>query len=170
MGKLDEVFNELNNNIETQNKLRDEIRVCEEKLQSLKYDYYGISSTPIVDIVNLVKIYNNSNKELQDTGIFLTSYDELELCNDVIKDDMDISKITKICDAIVDAIRDIVPYPFLYVINNTTAYTAKYAMIDLNIRSGQDYEKINRVCQMLSMLELLQCYLSGFFVFKGGKK
>nr|DAK52863.1 MAG TPA: hypothetical protein [Caudoviricetes sp.] len=171
MGKLDEVFNELNNNIETQKKLADEIRVCQEKLESLQRDYYGISSTPLDDVVNLVKTYDNSKKELHDIGIFLASYDDLELrklCGDVLRDDMDISKISKICDAISDTISDIIPYPFLYVIGNSTAYTPKYAMLDINIRSAQDYEKVEKVCRMISVLELLQAYLSGLFAFKGG--
>lgn len=171
MGKLDEVFNELNNNLETQTKLQDEIRVCKEKLESLQYDYHEILTTPLLDVVKIVKAYNDSKKELHDIGIFLASYDELELrklCGNVLSDGMDISKISKICDAISDTISDIIPYPFLYVIGNSTAYTPKYAMLDLNIRSAQDYEKVEKVCRMISVLELLQAYLSGLFAFKGG--
>lgn len=171
MGKLDEVFNELNNNIETQNKLHDEIRECKEKLESLQRDYYGMSSTPLVDVVNLVKRYNDSKKELFDIGIFLASYDDLELpklCENVLRDDMDMSEISKICDAISDTVFEIIPYPFLYVIGNSTRYVPKYAMLDLNIRSAQDYEKVEKVCRMISVVELLQSYLSGLFAFKGG--
>lgn len=171
MGKLDEVFNELNNNVETQNKLQDEIRLCEEKLKSLQYNYYGISSTPLVDIVNLVKKYDDSKKELFDIGIFLASYDELDLhklCNKVLMSDIDIFQISKICDAIVGAIFDIIPNEFLYVNNNSTAYVPKYVIMDLDIVDGHDYEKVDIVCRMIAVLESLHYYLSGLFVFKGG--
>ena len=171
MGKLDEVFNELNNNVETQNKLRDEIRLCKEKLESLECNYYGIPSTPLVDVVNLVKTYNDSKKELYDIGIFLASYDELEihkLCGSVLRSDMDIFQISKICDVIAGAIFDIIPNEFLYVNNNSTGYVPKYAIMDLDIVDGHDYEQVDILCRMIVVVESLQSYLSGLFVFKGG--
>lgn len=171
MGKLDEIFNKLNKDTETQKKLGEEICVCKEKLESLQQEYYGISSTPLDGVVKLVKTYDNSKKELKDIGIFLASYKDLEvynLCGDVLKDDMDISKISEICDEIASAIFDIIPYPFLYVVESSTSYIAKYAILDLDIKSAQDYERIDKVCKMISVLELLQSYLSGLFVFKGG--
>lgn len=171
MGKLDEIFNKLNKDSETKKKLGEEICVCKEKLESLQQEYYGISSIPLYDVVNLVKTYDDSNKELKDIGIFLTSYNELEvykLCGDVLKEDMGISEISEICDAIAVAIFGIIPSPFLYVVKSSTSYVAKHAILDLNIRSAQDYERVDKVCKMLSVLELLQSYLSGLFVFKGG--
>lgn len=174
MRKLDELFNDMNKDIETQNKLRDEMHRCKKELEETERKYFESRSrvcSPLHQIVSIVKTYNDSTKDLFDIGIFLATYDELKLhklCDDVLRDDMDISEISKICDAIIVTILEIVPYTFMYVVDNSTVYDTKYAMINLNIRSTQDYEKVEKVCRMISKLELLQSYLSGLFVFKGG--
>lgn len=116
MGKLDEVFNEMNKDIETQNKLRVEMYRCKKELEESERKYYESTSlvcSPLHQIVSIVKTYDNSKKELFDIGVFLATYDGLELhklCDDVLRDGMDISEISKICDAITNAISEIVPH------------------------------------------------------------
>ena len=174
MEKLDNVYTELVNNMTTQNKLRSEIHEFTKKLKSLEHEYHVTASkgkTALFEIINAVKVYDDSKKELEDIAVFLMSYNELklyDLCNAVLESDMDISKISEICDAIVETIFDIIPEAFLYVVDITTSYIAKYVNLDLDIKSSHDYNIIDRLCRMIGVLELLQSYLSGLYTFKGG--
>lgn len=174
MEKIDELFDEMTKNMVSQNKLRDEMHACKEKLESLEREYYGIAveaKTSLLAIVSLLKTYNDSKKELDDIAIFLASYGELELhnlCANILRYGIDISELNRICDVIVTHIRSIIPDPFLYIGGIRTAYIPKYVMTDVNIRNGNDYDIIDKLCRMISKLELLHSYLNGLYTFKGG--